>query len=84
VLALRQLDLATRAAAQGREAYRLVDKRYAGGLATIAERLGAESAATATALGETAALQQLIAAVALHRRTTGRDAGALVALDQAR
>jgi outer membrane protein len=84
VLALRQLDLATRAAEQSAEAFRLVEKRYAGGLATIAERLGAESSATAAMLGEAAALQQVISALAVHRRATGRDPGALVALEQAR
>jgi len=84
VLALRQLDLATRAATQAREAHRLVEKRYSGGLATIAERLGAESASTAAALGEAAALHQVITSVALHRRVTGRDADALVALQAER
>ena len=80
-LATQRLDLANAAAAQSREAYRLVEKRYAGGLATIAELLGAESTATAAALSQAAARYALLDALAQHRRAIGADPGALAALD---
>ncbi|MFO0073819.1 MAG: TolC family protein [Gemmatimonas sp.] len=80
-LALQRLDLATMAAAQSREAHRLVEKRYGGGLATVAELLGAETAATGAALAEAAARDTLIDALAQHRRAIGADPGALAQLD---
>ena len=80
-LALQRLDLATMAAAQSREAHRLLEKRYAGGLATVAELLGAETAATGAALAEAAARYTLIDALAQHRRAIGADPGALAQLD---
>ncbi|MCA2996885.1 TolC family protein [Gemmatimonas sp.] len=80
-LALQRLDLATMAAAQSREAHRLVEKRYGGGLATVAELLGAETAATGAALAEAAARYTLIDALAQHRRAIGADPGALAQLD---
>lgn len=83
-VALRQLQLAEHAAGQSREAFRLVDRRYAGGLATIAERLGAEATATAASLAQSAAVQQVIVALAAHRLATGRDPGALTVLDSER
>ncbi|MBL0170067.1 MAG: TolC family protein [Gemmatimonadaceae bacterium] len=84
VVALQQLDLAKGAAEQSREAYRLVDKRYAGGLATIAELLGAESQATGAALAHAAARYTLIDAIATHRRAIGADPAELAFLDTAR
>ena len=84
VVALQRLDLADRAAEASREAYRLVDKRYTGGLATIAELLSAESSATASVLGQTAARYALIDAMTAHRRALGADPGALSELDTAR
>jgi outer membrane protein TolC len=69
------------AAAQSREAHRLVEKRYAGGLVTVAELLGAETAATGAALAEAAARYTLIDALAQHRRAIGADPGALAQLD---
>lgn len=80
-LALQRLDLATTAAAQSREAHRLVEKRYAGGLATIAELLSAESAATGAALGQAAARYGVIDALAQYRRAVGADPGALAQLE---
>ncbi|WP_461415032.1 TolC family protein [Gemmatimonas sp.] len=81
VLALQRLDLATSAATQSTEAHRLVEKRYGGGLATVAELLGAESAATGAALAQAAARYALIDALAQHRRAIGADPGALAQLD---
>jgi outer membrane protein TolC len=82
-LASQRLDLAITAVAQSREAHRLVEKRYTGGLATIAELLGAETAATGAALAESAARYTLIDALAQHRRALGADPGALAQLEPA-
>lgn len=80
-VALERLDLAALTASQSREAFRLVDKRYLGGLATIAERLAAEAAATSAALAHAAARYAVIDALAMHRRAIGADPGALAVLD---
>jgi outer membrane protein TolC len=80
-LALQRLDLAAASNEQAREAHRLVEKRYAGGLATIAERLGAESAATGAQLAHAAARYAVIEALALYRRAVGGDPSSLAALD---
>jgi outer membrane protein TolC len=84
VLALQRLDLATRAADQSREAQRLVQKRYAGGLATIAERLAADAGATSRTLAQSAARYAVITALAERRRAAGGDPADLRALDQER
>lgn len=84
VLALQRLDLATRAAEQSREAQRLVQKRYAGGLATIAELLGADATATARNLAQSAARYAVIDALATRRRAIGADPADLRALDSER
>lgn len=80
-VALQRLDLAATSAAQSREAHRLVEKRYVGGLATIAELLGAEATATGAALAHAAARYAVIDAVAQHRRAIGADPGAIARLD---
>lgn len=84
VLALNRLDLADRAAAQGREAHRLVEKRYAGGLATAAELLGASAADIASTLARSAAHYTLIDAIATHRYAIGATLSDLASLDDAR
>ncbi len=84
VLALERLDLAVRAAAQSLEAHRLVERRYAAGLATIAELLGAESSATGAALARSGARFTLLDAIASHRRAIGADPADLATLDAAR
>ncbi len=71
IVALERLDLAERSAEQSREAHRLVEKRYAGGLTTVAELLGAEATATGAAIAQSAARYALIDALAAHRRATG-------------
>ncbi len=83
-VALQRLDLAKAAAEQSREAHRLVDKRYAGGLATVAELLAAETASTGSALAYAAARYALIDALASHRRAIGADPADLATLDAAR
>jgi outer membrane protein TolC len=80
-VSLQRLTLARDAGAQSREAYRLVQKRYDGGLATIAELLAAESSATGTALAHAAARYAVIDAIATWRRASGGDPSALTALD---
>jgi len=80
-VALERLDLASLAEAQSREALRLVDKRYQGGLVTIADRLGAETSATGAALAHAAARFAVIEALVQHRRALGANPGALAALD---
>ncbi len=80
-LALQRLDLADRAAVQSREAHRLLERRYAGGLATVAELLGAEASATAAALTQSAARFALIDALASYRRAIGANPGDLTVLD---
>jgi len=77
------LDLAAQAAAQSREALRLIDKRYASGLATVAELLGAENSAMAAALRHAAARYDLIVALAAHRHANGADPASLAQLDAA-
>lgn len=83
-VALQRLELADHAAAQSREAHRLVEKRYAGGLATIAELLGAESSATAATLMRSAARYALIDALVSYRLAIGADPASLAQLDPAR
>ena len=80
-LSMQRLTLARDAADQSREAYRLVQKRYDGGLATIAELLAAESSATSASLAQAAARYAVIDAIATWRRASGGDPAALTALD---
>lgn len=82
-VALQRLELAAASAAQSREAHRLVEKRYAGELATIAELLGAEATATGAALAHAAARYTAIDAIAQHRRAIGADPGVLARLETA-
>lgn len=84
VVALQRLDLAAQSAAQSREAWRLVEKRYAGGLATVAELLGAESSATGAELSHAAARFAVIDALATYRRAVGADPAELIALETTR
>lgn len=76
-VALAQLDLASQSLAQSREAYRLVQRRYSGGLATIAELLSAEATETAASLSQAAAQYALIEAIAYYRLTHGADPGGI-------
>lgn len=80
-VALQRLELAQQSAEQSREAHRLVEKRYAGGLATVAELLAAESSATAAALAHVAARYALIDALATYRAASGGDPADLAALE---
>ena len=83
-VALERLDLAQLVDEQSREAHRLVEKRYVGGLATFAELLSAETSATSAALARSAARYAVIDAITMHRRAIGADPAALSALETAR
>lgn len=83
-LALQRLDLAALAAREATEAQRLVAKRYLGGLATIAERLGADATATNATVGHAAAIYALVDALVEWRRASGADPSVLAVLDAPR
>lgn len=82
-VALTRLGISEQAAAQSAEAHRLVEKRYGGGLATVAELLDAQATETQSALALTQARYGVITAAAEHRQAIGADPGALAALDSA-
>jgi len=84
VVVLQRLDLAGQAATQSEEAHRLIEKRYVGGLVTVAELLAAQTQATATRLAQAVARYAVIDALASYRRATGTDPGALTVLENAR
>jgi outer membrane protein TolC len=81
VVALAQLGIAETSVVQGTEAYRIVARKYAGGLATIAELLGAAAVETQTRLGLSDARYQAIVAEAAARQADGLDLMALTALE---
>jgi len=81
MVALAQLGIAETAVVQGAEAYRIVGRKYAGGLATIAELLGAAAVETQTRLGLSDARYQAIVAEAAARQSAGLDLMALTALE---
>ncbi len=83
-VALERLDLAQLVDEQSREAHRLVEKRYVGGLAAFAELLSAETSATSAALARSAARYAVIDAITMHRRAIGADPAELSALETAR
>jgi len=66
---------------QGAEAHRIVARKYAGGLATIAELLSAAALETQTRLGLSGARYQAIVADAAARQAAGADLMALTALE---
>jgi outer membrane protein TolC len=80
-VASAQLDIAQLSVAQGEEAHRIVAKKYAGGLATIAELLGAAALETQTRLGLSEARFQVIVADAAARQAAGTDLMALTVLE---
>jgi outer membrane protein TolC len=76
-----QLDIAEVSVAQGAEAHRIVAKKYAGGLATVAELLSAAALETQTRLGLSDARYQAIVADAAARQAAGADLMALTVLE---
>jgi outer membrane protein TolC len=81
-VAMAQLGIAEGAVAQAAEAHRIVTRKYAGGLATVAELLGAAALDTQTRLGLAEARYQAIAAGATARHAVGADLLALTALEK--
>jgi len=82
-VALTRLDIAERSAAQSAEAHRIVTRKYAGGLATVAELLDAQAAEVQSALALSQARYDAIVADAERRRALGGDPATLTALDVA-
>lgn len=82
VVALARLSIAERAVAQSAEALRIVERKYAGGLASVVELLDAQAGETHSALGFAQARYDTIVAAAERRRALGGDPGSLEALDQ--
>ena len=80
-VALARLAIAEAAVDQAAEAHRIVARKYAGGLATIAELLGAASAETQARLSLSEARYQAIVSDAAARQASGRDLMALTALE---
>ncbi len=80
-VALAQLGIAEVSVAQGAEAHRIVARKYAGGLATVAELLGAAAVETQTRLGLSEARYQAIVADAAARQAAGADLMALTVLE---
>jgi outer membrane protein TolC len=72
-VALAQLGIAEVSVTQGAEAHRIVAKKYAGGLATVAELLGAAAVETQTRLGLSEARYHAIVADAAARQAAGAD-----------
>jgi len=81
-VALTRLQIARGAVDQAAEAHRIVDRKYVGGLATIAELLDAQTAATQTRLALSDARYQTILAIAARRLALGLALTALDALDR--
>lgn len=81
-VALERMRIADRSLEQAREALRLVQRRYDGGLAAITELLDASAARTAADLASVAARHDALVAIAAERIALGLDLTPLLALDQ--
>jgi len=68
-----RLDIAERSVAQGRDAHRIVSRKYDGGLATITEVFDAAAAERMAQLGFANARHQAITAAAARRQARGLD-----------
>ena len=80
-VALIRLGIAERAKVQSAEAHRIVDRKYGGGLATVAELLDAQATELQSALALSQAGWGAIAAAADRLRALGLDPAALEALN---
>lgn len=80
-VAQQRLDIAERATRQSIEAHRIVERKYEGGLATVAELLDAAAVETQSGLGRSAAIYAAIVAEAERRHAAGLDLAALAMLD---
>lgn len=72
-VARARLDIAERSVAQGRDAHRIVSRKYEGGLATITEVFDAAAVERMAQLGFANARYQAIAAAAARRQARGLD-----------
>lgn len=81
-VALARMAISENAVRQAEEAHRIVARKYSGGLATVAELLGASATETATRMGLADARFQAIVAEADRRQATGGDLLALSALEE--
>lgn len=83
-VARQAVTIAARGAMQAGEAHRIVERKYEGGLATIAELLEAQATELAARLAEAKARHDLIVAQGTLARATGADLATLAsALDAA-
>jgi len=80
-VALARLGIAEMSVEQGSEAHRIVARKYAGGLATVAELLSAAALETQTRLGLADARYQTITADAAARQAAGADLMVLSVLE---
>lgn len=81
-VAVERMAIAERANEQAREALRLVQRRYDGGLAAITELLDAGAARSAAELSSLAARHDVLVAIAAERLALGLDFSPLLALDR--
>jgi outer membrane protein TolC len=72
-VARARLDIAERSAVQGRDAHRIVSRKYEGGLATITEVFDAAAAERMAQLGFASARYEGISAAASQRQARGLD-----------
>jgi outer membrane protein TolC len=79
---LTQLSLARTSLAHGREAHRIVTRKYEGGLATVAELLDAAAAETRARLLLSAARHGVLTAIADRLRASGHEPRRMAALDE--
>jgi outer membrane protein TolC len=79
-VALERLRIASEAVQQSAEAHRIVARRYDGGLATVAELLGAAATETESRLRYTHARYDATTAAAERLRRSGHDPAELAAL----
>ena len=80
-VAIARLGIAEISVDQGEEAHRIVSRKYLGGLATVAELLGAAALETQTRLNLADARYQAITAAAAARQAAGADLMALTILE---
>ncbi len=80
-VALSRLEIATVAVRQSADAHRIVARKYAGELATVAELLSAAAIAREARLSESAARFEVIIAAAALRLASGTDLTDLTAME---
>lgn len=81
-VALARLEIAHKAVGQSAEAARIVARKYAGGLATVVELLGADAANTEQQLRLADARYQVLVAIVALRQAEGRPDPALTVIPE--